>query len=194
MQHIVPIDPLHRHPTIRTTDPDEFNYALTKLYGARSLQVPDPRGLRTRGNFVKFDDIAIGFSACGARAIVSFEECDYARMQVALAGRASTTSNRTTTILHGGNVCVTSPGQSATLDYGHGFEHLVLRLSTSALTQKLSVLLDARISRPPLFHPTAITSESADCALRNLLSFVIRQIDESPEGVPSLVCRNSSRR
>lgn len=187
MQHIVPIDPLHRHPSIRTTDPDEFSFALTKLYGARSLQVPNPHGLRTRGNFVTFNDIAIGFSACGARAIVSFEECDYARMQVPLAGQAATISNNSTTILHGGNVCVTSPGQSATLDYGHGFEHLVLRLAAKALTQKLSTLLDAHVSNPLSFHPTASTSKSADHALRNLLSFVIRQIDDSSDAIPAAV-------
>lgn len=187
MQHIVPIDPLHRHPSIRTTDPDEFEFALTKLYGARSLQVPNPRGLRTRGNFITFDDVAIGFSACGARAIVSFDECDYARMQVPLAGHAATVSNNTTTILHGGNVCVTSPGQSAMLDYGHGFEHLVLRLSADGLTRKLGFLLDTRVSRPLAFHPTASTSETADRALRNLLSFVIRQIDDCPEGIPPAV-------
>ncbi len=187
MQNIIPIDPLHRHPSVRTSDPEEFHHVLTDLYGARRLEIPNPRGLRTRGNFVKFDDVAIGFSACGARAIVSFEECDYARMQVPLAGHAATISNNTTTILHGGNVCVTSPGQSATLDYGHGFEHLVLRLSTESLTQKLSVLLDARITQPLSFHPTACTSESADRALRNLLSFVIRQIDDSPEGIPAAI-------
>lgn len=187
MQHIVPIDPLHRHPTIRTTDPDEFHFALTKLYGAHDLHVPNPLGLRTRGNFVQFNDVAIGFSACGARAIVSFEECDYARMQIPLAGHASTTSNGETTALHGANACVTSPGQSATLDYGHGFEHLVLRLSTDALMRKLSTLLDARISQPLLFHPTASTSESADRTLRSLLSFVIRQIDDNPEGIPAVV-------
>lgn len=187
MQHKLPIDPLHRYPSIRTSDPDEFNFALTKIYGARSLDIPNPVGLRTRGNFIKFNEVAVGFSACGARAIVSFDECDYARMQIPLAGHATTTSNGETTILHGANACVTSPGQSATLDYGESFEHLVLRLSTDALTRKLSTLLDARVSQPLVFHPTACIDDSADRTLRSLLSLVIRQIDESPDGVPALI-------
>ncbi|MFZ5732115.1 MAG: AraC family transcriptional regulator [Pseudomonadota bacterium] len=187
MPHIVPIDPLHLHPSIRTTDPDEFRAAVTTLYGARDLHVPNPHGLRTRGNLVKLNDAAIGFSACGARAIVTFDECDYARLQIPLAGHAATTSNGTTTNLHTGNTCVTSPGQSATLDYGNGFEHLVLRLSTGALTRKLGILLDARPAQPLAFHPTGTTDDSADRALRNLLWFVIRQIDEGAEGLPAAV-------
>lgn len=185
MPHIVPIDPLHLHPTIRTTDRDEFHVALTKLYGARDLHVPNPRGLKARGNFVKLNDVGIGFSASGARAIVTFDECDYARLQIPLAGHAATTSNGITTHLHTGNACVTSPGQSATLEYGNGYEQLLLRLSASALMRKLGTLLDAHPKQPLAFHPTATAGDGADRALRNLLSFVIRQIDEGTEGFPT---------
>jgi AraC-binding-like domain len=96
----IPIDPLFRFPTVRTSDPEEFRNALISVYGARDLSVPDPTELKTRGNFLQLSDIALGFSACGARAMVTFDECNFVRMQIGLRGYASTVSGRATTTVH----------------------------------------------------------------------------------------------
>ena len=86
MTSLIPIDPLYRFPTVRTSNPEEFRHALVTLYGAKDLCMPDPVELKTRGNFLQLSDIALGFSACGARAIVTFDECDFVRMQIGLRG------------------------------------------------------------------------------------------------------------
>jgi hypothetical protein len=101
MTSLIPIDPLHRFPAVRTSNPEEFRHALITLYGAKDLDVPDAPELKTRGNLLQLSDITLGFSACGARAIVTFDECDFARMQIGLRGYASTVSGRATTIACG---------------------------------------------------------------------------------------------
>lgn len=189
MSHVIPIDPLHRYPSVRTSDPDEFQHVLTSIYGANGLTIPNPRGLQARGNLLKLSDIAIGFSASGARAIVSFDECHYARLQIPITGQSATTSEGATTIVQGDTACVTSPGHAATLDYGHGYEQLVLRIGTDILERKLTALLGVRPRQPIRFEPAACSDPAADQALRSLLAFMIRQIDDNPNGLPLLVLK-----
>ena len=189
MSHVVPIDPLHLYPAVHTSDPEEFHHVLTTTYGAKDLRIPNPRGLLTRGNFLKLSDLAIGFSACGARAVVAFEECSFARLQIPIAGQMATTSNGVTTVIQGETACVTSPGHDATLDYGHGFEQFFLRIGTDILERKLTALLGVRPRQPIRFEPASCSDPAADQALRSLLMFMIRQIDDSPNGLPSLVLK-----
>jgi AraC-like DNA-binding protein len=173
-------DPFHRFPTVRTTDQEEFRHALVSVYGARTLTVSDPTALKTRGNFLQLSDISIGFSACGAPAVVEFDESDFARVQIPLAGSARTTTNRTATVIHGAQYCITSPGRAATLEYGEGFEHLVLRIKTEALTRKLGAMLGAQPRGMIEFDPAACTSTSAVQGLRDLMMFLAGQFDNEP--------------
>lgn len=189
MPGVMTEDLLSHYPSVRTTNPDEFYHALTTIYGATSLIIPNPHGLRTRGNFFRSSDLSFGFSACGARAIVAFDECPYARLQIGLSGSATTTSAGTTSIVDHANSCVTSPGRAAVLDYGEGFEHIVLRINENALKRKLTALLDISPSAPLVFEPSACADATADRTLRNLLMFTMRQIDECPEGLPPLVLK-----
>jgi len=185
----IPIDPLFRFPTVRTSDPEEFRNALISVYGARDLSVPDPTELKTRGNFLQLSDIALGFSACGARAMVTFDECNFVRMQIGLRGYASTVSGRATTTVHVAQPCVTSPGRSAKLDYGPGFEHLVLRVSANTLRRKLSTMLGANPGKQIEFEPANFTSLQAVRGLQQLITFLGRQLDENCATLSPLVVR-----
>lgn len=189
MPGVLPKDLLSHYPSVHTTDPDEFHHALTTIYGATSLTIPAPQGLRAYGSFFKSSDLSFGFSSCAVRAEVVFGECDYARLQIGLAGSATTTSAGTTSIVDHANSCVTSPGRASVLDYGEGFEQIVLRISVNALKRKLTTLLGISPSAPLAFEPNACADVSADRALRNLLIFTMRQIDECPEGLPPLVMK-----
>ena len=146
-----------------------------------------PAGLKTRGNFLQLSDIALGFSACGARAIVTFEECGFVRLQIGLRGYASTVSGRASTIVHVAQPCVTSPGRAATLDYGPGFEHLVLRVNADAVRRKLSAIIGANPGQPLEFEPATFTSLRAVQGLQNLIAFFARQFDEDTARFSPLV-------
>ena len=185
----IPIDPLHRFPAVRTSDPEEFRHALLNVYGATGLTIPNPRGLRTRGNLLKLSDIALGFSACGARAVVSFGESDYARLQIGLTGYSSTTVGQTTTITDATQSCITSPGQAVTIDYGHGYEQLILRVKGDALTRKLTALLGARPHDAIEFEAALSTGSQAYQGFRNLMNFLARQLDDDSLALSPLILK-----
>lgn len=179
-------DPLHRFPTVRTSDPEEFRHALLSIYGARSLTVHDPARLWTRGNFVTLGSISLGFSACEAPAEVRFDGADFARVQIALAGRARTTSGGRTVDIDVRQYCITSPDRPALLEYGEDFEHLVLRVDRNALARKLTALLGAPPHGSIEFDAAAFTDLAAVDGLRDLMLFLARQLDGDSSQLPPL--------
>ncbi|MEW6645423.1 MAG: AraC family transcriptional regulator [Pseudomonadota bacterium] len=179
-------DPLHRFPTVRTSDPEEFRHALLNVYGARALTVHDPARLRTRGNFLRLGSIALGFSACEAAAEVRFDGADFARVQIALAGSARTNSGGRTVDIDVRQYCITSPDRPATLEYGEDFEHLVLRVDRTALVRKLTALLGGPPRGDLEFDAAAFTSLAAVDGLRDLMLFLARQLDGSASQLPPL--------
>ncbi len=177
-------DPLSRFPAIRTSNVEEFRNALLSLYGATALSVPEPDRLRTRGNFLQFQDIKIGFSACGSRAIVDFAESDFARMQFALRGYSTSTVGHATADINDQQTCVNSPGVPVVLDYAEDSEHLVLRIKSAAIRRKLTALLGATPKGDLIFEPTVSIGQPQTRALRRLVAFLVEQMDDAESALP----------
>ena len=177
-------DPLGRFPAIRTSDVEEFRNALLSLYGATALNVPDSERLLTRGNFLKFQDIAIGFSACGARAIVDFAECDFARVQFALSGNSTATVGHSTVEINDRQTCVNSPGVPVVLDYGEDSEHLLLRIKSAAIRRKLTALLGAAPKGDISFAPAVSVRLPQTRALLRLVTSLVEQMDDAESALP----------
>ncbi|MBI3701251.1 MAG: AraC family transcriptional regulator [Afipia sp.] len=178
------LDPLSNHPAIRTSDACEFRHTLLSLYGATDLNMPDPSRLKTRGNFVQFSDIALGFSACGSRAIVHFAESDFARVQFALRGRSTATAAHVAVDINDRQTCVNSPGVPVVLDYEEDSEHLVLRVKSAAIRRKLAAMLGAAPKGDVSFAPVVSMSVPQSRTLRALVDFLIAQIDAPESGLP----------
>lgn len=182
-------DPLARFPAIRTSNVDEFRHALLSLYGATGLSVRQPERLLTRGNFIQFQDIAVGFSACGSRAIVNFAECDFARVQFALRGHSTATAGQTTIDVNSQQTCVNSPGVPVVLDYEEDSEHLVLRIKSEAIRRKLTALLGAAPKGGIAFAPVVSIDLPHTRALRRLLGFLVEQLDDSESALPTFAVK-----
>lgn len=174
---IMPSDPLSRFPGIRTSKPEEFEHQLIKIYGATKLHIGNPSGLNARGNWVQLQNIALGFSACDAPATVSFGECSFARLQIPLRGGGVTHCGKNSTLLTVGQPCLTSAHREVAFGYGRDFEHLVLRVDSSALEQKLTYLIGAQPCCQINFEPATFTSADMILGLRQLVEGIIRQLD-----------------
>ncbi|MBN8981210.1 MAG: AraC family transcriptional regulator [Rhizobiales bacterium] len=177
-------DPLNKYPAIRTSDVEEFRHTLLSLYGATGLSVPDPNRLKTRGNFLQFSDIALGFSACGSRAIVNFSESDFARIQFALRGRSTATADHSAVEVDAHQTCVNSPGVPVTLDYEENSEHLVLRIKSAAIRRKLAAMLGAAPKGDVMFAPVVAMTLPQSRTLKALVGFLIGQVDHAEPGLP----------
>jgi len=171
-------DPLSRYPAIYTSRVDEFEHRLRAIYGATGFKLQDPSSLLVRGNFAPLQDIAFGFGACGTAATIEFGETDFARLQMALHGEGRTTVGRQSVDIRAGDACLASPGQPATLDYGEGFEHLFMRVSSTALRRKLAVLLDAPARREIEFEIAGFAGPAMLAGLQRMVEMLVSQLND----------------
>lgn len=171
-------EPLSRYPAIRTSRVDEFEDRLKTVYDATGFVLPKPSDLAVRGNFVRLNDVAIGFGTCGTAATISFSESDFARLQVPICGQGVTRSGGRETIVGPGGASLTSSGRPAVLDYGEGFEQLFVRVTTRALQRKLELLLDAPLRRPIDFELAGFADPAMLSGLRQLIGLLVQQLDD----------------
>jgi AraC-like DNA-binding protein len=182
-------EPLQKYPVVRTSDPENFRNTLTTVYGATALCLPDRDGFEARGNFIQLQDIALGFSSCTVPATVDFPEGDFARQQVALAGMATATTGCVATEIHSHQSSITSPDQSAKINYGPGYRQLIVRVKKAALERKLTLILGAKPKGKIEFEAATDLNRPHSQSLWQLILFVARQLDSTSAKLPPMALR-----
>ncbi|NVN85599.1 MAG: AraC family transcriptional regulator [Rhodopseudomonas sp.] len=180
-------EPLNRFPAVNTFDPEEFGHALKTIYGAIRCEISVRDDFEARGNLVQMQDLTLGFNSCVAPATVAYGESDFARLQIAVTGSAATTVNGVTTAIDIRQSCITSPGQAATMEYGAGYQQLLLRIKTRALEEKLIALMGSKPKGSLEFVAAASNENPQATNLRQLVTFLSGQLNSSPVALPSLV-------
>lgn len=182
-------DPLFRYEAIRTSLVDQFEDRLVAVYGATEFDLSNPSSLKVRGNFVQLHDVALGFGACGTAVRISFDETDFARLQLPLRGQGTTRSGKNFTIVTPDRPSLTSPGRPTLLGYGADFEHLFLRVSAEALSRKLTVLLGAPVRQKLEFSLAEFGSLALLAGLRRTVDMLVEQLDDETSSVSLLALR-----
>ena len=171
-------DPLFRYPAIRTSSVEEFESELVGIYGATGFDLPDPKRLRGRGNFIQLSDIALGFGACGTSTTIFFGEGDFARLQLPLRGHGATRCGKEVTQVSAGRPSLTSPGRPTMLDYGDDFEQLFVRVGSGAIERKLAMLLGRSIGRECEFELAEFARPAMMSGLQRLIDLLVEQLDD----------------
>ena len=168
---------LSRSPVIRTGDPEEMRHALFSVYGASGFEIPDPDGFEGVANYLRLTNVGLGFCSYGAKTIVDFPECDFARLLIALKGRATTLLNGRAIAVNAQHSCIVPPGQPIRVVFEPGYEQLLLRIDTAALEKALLTLLGAKPRGALIFDPFAPAMEPSSRLLRELTMFLANQLD-----------------
>jgi len=184
-----PVDPLSRYPALHTSNVEEFERELVEIYGATCFELPDPKGLRVRGNFVQLNDVALGFGACGTAATISFGESDFARLQLPLRGQGATRCSMGTALVDPGRPSLTSPGRPSMLDYGIGFEQLFLRVKTQAIERELAFMLGTSIGQEFEFDLAEFAGPAMMSVLRRLIDLLVEQLNDENSLLAPLAVR-----
>jgi AraC-like DNA-binding protein len=172
-------DPLFQYPAIRTSSVEKFESELVGIYGATGFDLPDPKRLHVRGNFVQLSDIALGFGACGTAATIFFGEGDFARLQLPLRGHGATRCGKELTQVDAGRPSLASPGRPTMLDYGDDFEQLFVRVSSEAIERQLAVLLGRSIGREFAFELAEFAGPAMMSGLRHLIDLLVEQLNDA---------------
>jgi AraC-like DNA-binding protein len=175
---VASLDPLFRHPAIRTSNVEQFESELLGIFGATGFRLPDPGRLHVRGNFAQLSDVALGFGACGTSATIVFAESNFARLQLPLRGHGVTRCGTEVTEVSAGRPSLTSPGRPTMLDYGDDFEHLFVRISSEAIERKLAVLLGRSVDRAFEFDLAEFAGPAMLAGLRHLIDLLVEQLND----------------
>ena len=182
------VDPLSRYPVLHTCNVEEFERELVDIYGGTVFELPHPKRLHVRGNFIQLHDTALGFGTCGTAATVFFGEGDFARLQLPVRGEGATSCGKQTIVVGAGKPSLTSPGRPSILHYGIGFEQLFLRVKWEAIARKLTALLGAPIRREFEFDLSEFAGPEMS-GLRRLIGLLVELLDDENSQLSPLVVR-----
>ena len=172
--------PLDRFPLVHTQNAEEMCAALAMIYAKPKLSL---EGRSNEGdatlNYCLMKDIGLGYSKYGIGARLAYRESDFTLQTFPLRGRGEATLNDLAIQVGPGRGMTVSAGTSYSVKYNAGYEHLVLVLDTSVLTDKLIALTGRSASRPLRFHATGDEARPAAKSLRDHFLFLVETMSTS---------------
>lgn len=178
---------LKSFPMVRTRDTDEVRAWLKPMFSVRDLDMPD-RGRRFDCilNHCKLPGIALTYAQYGSRFNARLEQNDFFVQGFPISGSGEVRWNRSvkSVRLEAGGVAG-GPGASATLAYDDEFSHLILKVSPTALTHRLSLLVDKPVE-PPL-QLTGWADPQVAAAQARLISFLAQELERTQGRLPGMV-------
>ena len=179
-------DPLDRFPAVRSRDPDEVEDALIRTYGARRLSLPlRNRPLNVHANHWQSPSIGLSYCNYGGNAQVEFPAADFYRLQLPFRGGAEVRIDGTRRQISAGETPVVPAGVSLLNNFTAGYEQIVLRVDSNALTNKLAAMIGATPRRKLEFE--TVTHGDALAGLRRILWFFMHELDALGPDMPPIM-------
>jgi AraC-like DNA-binding protein len=178
--------PLDSFPAVHSSDPAEIEHALVGVFGARRLSLPGRNAdLAVRANHWQSDNISLSYCSYGGNADVEFPEAGFYRQLFSLRGDLAIKIDGTPQQVSLAHTPVVRAGASLFNNFTAGYEQLVLRISTSALTWKLAAMLGAPPRIALEFEPAA--PRCAVEGLRRFLLYMVGELDRTEGNLGSLI-------
>jgi AraC-like DNA-binding protein len=181
------VEPLHRFPIFKTSDIEEFGHAILTGFGGAKAEVKKRSDFEARGNLVQLQDIALLHGASNSSVSIDYPETSLFRLvtaidgggEASIAGKATTIDQRRSCIISSGyQTKITGEGQ-------HGW--LTLRVSGSAIEQRLIAILGYRPKGRLVFDSSVDHDRPEMRLLRQLIAFLTEQLDTTAATLPAAV-------
>ncbi|ABE39636.1 AraC family transcriptional regulator [Rhodopseudomonas pseudopalustris] len=180
--------PLNRSPVVHTRNTEEMRHAMINFYGAQAFSAA-AEGFEGFGSFVNLDATGFGFCRYAAPAVASFPETDFARLQIALGGSARTSSGASAVDVDQDCMGVSTAGMPSRLEFGAGYEQMVIRFSNAKLMATLEAMLGVRPRGTLVFVPSTRLDHHGARALRDFGMFLAQNVDQEQAPLPPLMLR-----
>jgi AraC-like DNA-binding protein len=183
------VDPLHRFPIFRTSDPEELRHYASTLFGAAWVDLKSTENLDARVNMIALQDTGLAFGATSCDLAIDRFAVDFIRLQIALKGSANVTVGGVTAELDERQFTVTPDGVRSRTFSAAGHQRLTLRLNKDALLQRLTALLGAKPKGDLTFEASIEADDPHAQSLMQLIRFLAQQLDATASRMPAAVCR-----
>jgi AraC-like DNA-binding protein len=170
---------LSQFPIVDTHDAEVMREIMLTRYGATRFEASETSPFLGRSAVAQLGSASLVMCAYGAPALAEFPEADFVRLQFAISGSARTTIAGRAVDVSADQSCVTPADRPCSLEFGSGYQQILIRIEQAALERKLSALLGAK---PPgrLEFATAFGSNQLHIdRLKNLVRFVAGELATS---------------
>jgi AraC-like DNA-binding protein len=183
------VDPLQRFPVFRTSDPDQLWHFGSTFFGVSRIDLKCSENFEARVNLVELPELALAFGATSSDLAMDHVAADFIRLQIALKGQATTSTNGQVADINHRQFAITPAGVPSRMNCKAGHERLTLRLDRQALMQRLVALLGFRPKGAMTFE-AAIEADSPHAqGLFHLIRFLSQQLDSAASRLPDAACR-----
>jgi AraC-like DNA-binding protein len=177
--------PLEKWPALRTFSVDEAEHALRSIYGASNFAVrKTDKPFSAHANYKALNAISFSYCSYSNPVTIRFPEAPFYRQAFSVGGAGRILIGRHETLILKQHAHVVPVDVPLTADFGEEFQQLLLRVDEAALFRKLSALIGAAPKRKIEFRGTARPEERSLNALHRLITYVVSEIDASPDMLP----------
>jgi AraC-like DNA-binding protein len=182
-----PANRLHRSTVFRTSDIEEFRDAALTRFGATRAEVSGSHSFEAHGSLVELQDIVLLFAASNSSVAADYPEFDFARLSIPRGGQGITIVGHETIEINQYQSCVTSPGRSTRVRCDANHEWINLRVTSTAITRKLTSILGARPNGEIQFMPVLNLDHPRSKSLCQLVEFFAQQMNSAAGELPPMV-------
>lgn len=177
--------PLDNFPLVRSRDIEDVRAALARVYTKPAL-VPTPgvEHLNAALNSCRLGRVTLAYSTYGSDVGLEYPPTDLCVQLFPIRGTAQMVCGRISDVLTPGASAVVCDGAPYTMKYGADYEHLVLRISSRLLTEKLVALTGATIKEPLRMDPQRSSKRPAALMLQRYLPRLVDTLSEAHPPFP----------
>lgn len=182
--------PLQNFPLIRSRNIEEVSEAIERIF-AKPVLVP-ARGagvLDTTINNCRLKALGVTYRAFGTPIGQNLPETEFVVLKLPIRGSGETTVGRTSIGVSQGIGGLIPSGVETKSHYSADYAHLVLQISSRALTEKLAALTGAAINEPLRMNPQQSFENPTARMLHQYLPLLLNTLDAASPPFSGLVDR-----
>jgi AraC-like DNA-binding protein len=181
---------LNRFPIVDTHDEEVMRQIMLTRYGAKRFERSSKSSpFLGRSATADLGSASLVYCAYGVPALAEFPEADFIRLQFAFSGVARTTTSGKPIEVSTKQSCVTSADRPCRIEFGAGYQQILLRVEPVAMERKLTALLGAKPRGRLEFAPTIGADDLQTGRLKNLIRFVAGELTTSSVQHPHFLLR-----
>jgi hypothetical protein len=180
--------PLDRFPVIRTRSVEKMRAALAQVYTKPIFELQGRvRTLDVSFNNYQLQHSGLSYVKYGAPVRLEFPDTDFLSQLFPIKGKGEVLTGGTLVSMTQDSGVVNSPYTSFTAKLSADYEHLVLRMDSTALARKLAAMIGAPISRTLRIDPMPNFARPDAQILRQHLMFLVNKLSMAAAPLPALM-------
>jgi len=176
---------LSKFPIVDTHDAEIMREIMLTGYGATKFEASESSSpFLGRSAAAHLGSASLVYCAYDAPALAEFPEADFVRLQIAFSGSARTTIAGRPVEVTAHQSCVTPADRPCRIEFGAGYQQILIRIEQGAMERKLAALLGARPRGHLEFASVLGTNQLHLDGLKNLIRFVAGELATSTAQLP----------